>query len=223
MAIMEGMATTSSLIVGSATDPRSRVAFAKAHVGVQVVERADMPEVRDSAQDIGSKKDRDRLNAVLKFARSVMSHIDNDLVDRLNKITAGTVVPESDADFAFVAARQNVTFGNLARLLESWAVDPDRNVFRPDLLNVMVDGMRRTAEDGELKTSVLEVREAKRSKGRDVPALGIGSTLLLKGLEAERVIILDARSMSACNAYVALSQASKSVTVISKKSVIGRS
>ncbi|WP_294216229.1 UvrD-helicase domain-containing protein [uncultured Sphingomonas sp.] len=222
MAMLKGMMPPSALVVGSATDPASRVAFAKAHGGVQVVERADMPEVRDAAHDIGNKKDRERLNAVLKFAQSAMSHIDNDLVDRLNQITAGTVAPESDTDRAFVAARQNVTFANLARLLESWSEDPDRNVFRPDLLNVMVDGLRRANEDGELKTAVLEVREAKRSKGRDVPALGIGSTLLLKGLEAERVLILDAGSMNACNAYVALSRASKSVMVISDKSVIGR-
>lgn len=86
----------------------------------------------------------------------------------------------------------------------------------------MIDGMRRTSEDGELKTSVLDVREAKRSTGRNIPALGIGSTLLLKGLEAERVLVLDASSMNACNAYVALTRASKSVIVISDKSVIGR-
>jgi len=95
-------------------------------------------------------------------------------------------------------------------------------VFRPDLLAVMMDGMRRTPEDGDLKASVLDVREAKRSTGREVPPMGIGSTLLLKGLEAERVLILDASAMNACNAYVALSRASKSVTVIADKPVIGR-
>lgn len=107
-------------------------------------------------------------------------------------------------------------------MLELWASEPSRNVFRPDLLNVMVDGMRRTDEGGELKAAVIEVREAKRSKGRDIPVMGIGSTLLLKGLEAERVIVLDASSMNACNAYVALSRSSKSVTIISKMPVIGR-
>lgn len=222
MAVLKGFAAPSSLIVGSATDAASRVAFAKAHEGVQVVERADMPEVRDAADQIGSKQDLDRLNATLKFARSVMSGIDNDFVGRLNQLKGGTVAPESDADRAFLAARRSATFGNLARMLELWSIAPGRNLFRPDLLSVMIDGMRRTSEDGELKTSVLDVREAKRSSGRDVPALGIGSTLLLKGLEAERVLILEAGSMNACNAYVALSRASKSVIVISDRSVIGR-
>lgn len=221
MAVLRGIAAPSSLIVGSATDAAARVAFAKAHKGVQVVERADMPEVRDAADQIGSKQDLDRLNATLKFARSVMSGIDNDFVRKLNQLNGGTVAPESDADRAFLVARRSATFGDLARMLELWSTAPGRNLFRPDLLSVMIDGMRRTSEDGELKMSVLDVREAKRSSGRDIPALGIGSTLLLKGLEAERVLILDASSMNACNAYVALSRASKSVIVISDKSVIG--
>lgn len=105
MDVLKGLAASSSLIVGSANDPDSRVAFAKAHVGVQVVERADMPEVRDSAHDIGSKKDLDRLKAVLKFAQAVMSGIDNALVDRLNQLTAGTATSGSDADRAFLVAR----------------------------------------------------------------------------------------------------------------------
>lgn len=222
LARLKGMAAPSLLIVGSSTDPASRVAFAKAHDGVQVVERVDMPEVKDAADDIGSKQDLDRLNAVLKFARSVMSGIDNDFVGQLNQLNAGTAAPGSDADCAFLVARRAPTFGNLARILELWSTAPGRNLFRPDLLSVMIDGMRRTPENGDLKTSVLDVREAKRSAGRDIPAMGIGSTLLLKGLEAERVLILDASYMGACNAYVALSRASKSVTVISDKSVIGR-
>ena len=222
MAVLKGIAAPSSLIVGSSTDPASRVAFAKAHEGVQVVERADMPEVRDAADQIGSKQGLDRLNATLRFARSVMSGIDNDFVGQLNQLNGGTIAPESDADRAFLAARRSATFGNLARMLELWSTAPGRNLFRPDLLSVMIDGMRRTSEEGELKVSVLDVREAKRSSGRDIPALGIGSTLLLKGLEAERLLILDASTMSACNAYVALSRASKSVIVISDKSVIGR-
>ncbi|WP_343528593.1 UvrD-helicase domain-containing protein [Sphingomonas sp.] len=222
MAMLKGMSTPSSLIVGSATNSESRVAFAKTHHGVQVVERADMPEVRDAAHDIGGKTNLDRLYAVLRFAGSVMSGIDETLASRLDQIIAGTATPENDAEHAFLVALRNVTYGNLARVLESWSKESSRNVYRPDLLNVMIDGMRRTTEDGDLKAAVLEVREAKRSKGRDVPTMGIGSTLLLKGLEAERVVVLDAGSLNACNAYVALSRASKSITVISSRSVIGR-
>lgn len=222
MAALRSMAAPTSLVVGSSTNPASRVAFAKAHDGVQVVERADMPEVRDAADQIGGQQDLERLKKVLKFASSVMSGIDQAFVDRLNQLVAGTAAPADDAERAFLVARHSATFGNLARMLEFWSMVPGRRVFRPDLLAVMMDGMRRTSEDEDLKASVLDVREAKRSTGREVPPMAIGSTLLLKGLEAERVLILDASTMDACNTYVALSRASKSVTVISDKPVIGR-
>ena len=190
---------------------------------MQVVERADMPEIKDAAAEIGGEKDLKRLNKVLKFARSVMSGIDKPFVDRLNDLNAGRAVPSDDIERSFLSARQSATFGNLARMLESWRLTPGLRVFRPDLLAVMLDGMRRTTDDGDLKASVLSVREAKRSGGRQIPSMGIGSTLLLKGLEAEHVLILEAGAMNACNAYVALSRASKAITVISNKSVIGRS
>ena len=223
IATLRAIGTPTSLIVGSAIDPSSRVAFAKAHHGVQVVERADMPEIKDAAAEIGGEKDLKRLNKVLKFARSVMSGIDKPFVDRLNDLNAGRAVPSDDIERSFLSARQSATFGNLARMLESWRLTPGLRVFRPDLLAVMLDGMRRTTDDGDLKASVLSVREAKRSGGRQIPSMGIGSTLLLKGLEAEHVLILEAGAMNACNAYVALSRASKAITVISNKSVIGRS
>ncbi len=221
MAELAGLAPSTALIVGSSLDAASRVEFAKTYDGVQVVERADMPELAAAADKIGSEKELKRVIEVLRFARTVMSGIDKAFVDRLNDLASGREAPAEDSERIFLMARHGATFGNLARMLECWHKTPGWFVYRPDLLNVMMDGMRRTAEDGDLKASVLEVREAKRSKGRHIPALGIGSTLLLKGLEAERVIILDAGSMNACNAYVALSRASRSVTVISKNPVIG--
>ena len=222
MATLKALAAPTSLIVGSSLNPESRVAFAKQHEGVQVVERADMPEIPTAAALIGDTAGLERLNKALKFASSVMSGIDQPFVDRLSALIAGIVAPVDDADHTFLTARRNTTFGNLARMMEQWSIDPGRRVFRPDLLAVMIDGLRRTPEDGDLKATVLDVREAKRASGRQVPPMGIGSTLLLKGLEAEHVVVLDASAMNACNAYVALSRASKSIAVISSSAIIGR-
>lgn len=49
------------------------------------------------------------------------------------------------------------------------------------------------------------VREQRRYQGdRRITHRSIGSTLLLKGLECDHALILDAGSMSASNLYVAL-------------------
>lgn len=55
-----------------------------------------------------------------------------------------------------------------------------------------------------------------------MPRRGIGSTLLLKGLEADYGIILDATPLDAANLYVALSRGAGSVRVASQIRTIGR-
>jgi len=96
-----------------------------------VVERADMPEVRDAADQIGGQQDLERLKKVLKVANSVMSGIDQPFVDRLNQLVAGTAAPAEDAERAFLVARHSATFGNLARMLEFWSMVPGRRVSAP--------------------------------------------------------------------------------------------
>ncbi|EPW5277775.1 UvrD-helicase domain-containing protein, partial [Yersinia enterocolitica] len=68
------------------------------------------------------------------------------------------------------------------------------------------------------------IRERLRQEGdRRVPRRAIGSTLLLKGLEADHCLILNAqnRGMNAKHIYVALSRGAKSVTIFSNNQYIG--
>ena len=66
------------------------------------------------------------------------------------------------------------------------------------------------------------IREQRRHQGdRRIPTRAIGSTLLLKGLEADHALILDAGAMNAHNLYVALSRGAKSITVFSNNNIVG--
>jgi DNA helicase-2/ATP-dependent DNA helicase PcrA len=47
-----------------------------------------------------------------------------------------------------------------------------------------------------------------------------GTTLLLKGLEFDHAIVLDADDMNANNLYVALTRGSKTLTVVSKSRIL---
>jgi DNA helicase-2/ATP-dependent DNA helicase PcrA len=57
--------------------------------------------------------------------------------------------------------------------------------------------------------------------GRPLPKRAVGSTLLLKGLEAEVVVLLNIEGMSAQNLYVALTRGSMKLVVCSASPVIG--
>ena len=64
------------------------------------------------------------------------------------------------------------------------------------------------------------VREENRLVGRPLPKRAVGSTLLLKGLEAEVAVILNAGAMNARNLYVAMTRGSKLFEVCSQSAVL---
>ena len=61
--------------------------------------------------------------------------------------------------------------------------------------------------------AAVRVREENRAIGRQLPKNAIGSTLLLKGLEADHVVVLNAGKLDARKLYVAITRGAKSVTI----------
>lgn len=57
--------------------------------------------------------------------------------------------------------------------------------------------------------------------GRALPRRAVGSTLLLKGLEAEVVVILNGDSLNAANLYVAMTRGSMRLVVCSVNPLLG--
>lgn len=72
------------------------------------------------------------------------------------------------------------------------------------------------------KSTILDALEwclgARRSQ---LPKTAIGSTLLLKGLEADHVVVLNADKLDAKNLYVAMTRGAKTVTLCCKTQTIG--
>ncbi|RQM32194.1 hypothetical protein TN91_21870 [Rhodococcus ruber] len=66
-----------------------------------------------------------------------------------------------------------------------------------------------------MSIELVRVRERVRHGGRQSQLRVVSRTVLIKGLEYDHVIIANAADISdACNLYVALSRARKSVTII---------
>jgi DNA helicase-2/ATP-dependent DNA helicase PcrA len=76
--------------------------------------------------------------------------------------------------------------------------------------------------DQTMLDAASSIREQLRLRGdRRIPQRAIGSTLLLKGLECDHSLILNADSMNAQHLYVALSRGAKSTTVFSQCNLVG--
>lgn len=89
-------------------------------------------------------------------------------------------------------------------------------VYRPEVLHVL-KGALQTANQGEytFREAVVRARERNRHLGRPVARRAVGSTLLLKGLEADVAVVLNPAAMDARHLYVALTRGAKRLVVCS--------
>lgn len=70
--------------------------------------------------------------------------------------------------------------------------------------------------------AAVRMREQNRLVGRPLPQRAVGSTLLLKGLEAEVAVILNAGVLDARNLYVALTRGSQRLVVCSGSPILNQ-
>lgn len=210
------------LVIGDSRPVRNRLDFARANVGVQVIEPVDLADLITAAGEIGAAMHVPRLNATLRFVSKATAGVAGPLAERVNGLRRG----EAGAEATPVERICLRFFGggelaDVSELLERLRQTPGVHVYRPHLLAVMLAALSRALARGiGLREAAIAEREAHRVKGRPLPARGIGSTLLLKGLESEHAVVLNADPMNPQNLYVALSRASTSLTVFSSSPLV---
>ena len=168
----------------------------------------------------------DRLREVVDFAKRCMTAVEQN-------IPAGTVRGEH------VNIRANTRSPDAARSANAYLAEPCSNamaaflqelkdtvgikVVRVDLFNRALGVLRKHVLHPNL--SLAEAAEKYhgefRFKGRPVGRRRlIGTTLLVKGLEFDHAIVLDATSLSRRELYVALTRGARSLTIISASPVL---
>jgi hypothetical protein len=80
----------------------------------------------------------------------------------------------------------------------------------------MVEGQDGTT----FHAAAVSVREQSRALGRPLSRRSVGSTLLLKGLEADVSVILHADDLNSRNLYVAMTRGSRRLVICSKKNLL---
>ncbi|PTQ66736.1 UvrD-helicase domain-containing protein [Pseudomonas sp. GV071] len=88
--------------------------------------------------------------------------------------------------------------------------------FRPDIVRLCSRALRAVSGTFTFQEAVVRERERFRHMPRTMNSKSVGSTLLLKGLEADVAIILEPEKMNAKNLYVAMTRGSKQLIICSK-------
>lgn len=216
---------SSLLVIGDSRRPALRHSFASNARGIDVVEPVDLQDIMSLAASLDRLDGEDLASQLLEGLSSMMTGIGKaSLMKRIKIISAGNNKTEpTPIELAAVNLAINGSRASIANLLQTLELSPDTRIFRTGAFSVLKAAISLSLSD--LHTSIRHaaevVREHRRHQGdRRIPSHAIGSTLLLKGLEADHVLILDAGTMNRNNLYVALSRGAKSITAFSSNSVV---
>lgn len=211
------------LIIGDSTNPNSQRLFASQTPGAITVEAVDLRDLVAFARALDLTAGN-ALEVVLDFAQSTMTNVGaQELLRRVASLTRGTARNEANAvekaALTFVGAPTHRT---TAQLLEAIGAESGVRTYRPAVVRACMKALQLcAANDGmPFADAAVRMREQNRLLGRPLPRRAVGSTLLLKGLEADVVVILNAHRLSSRNLYVAMTRGSRMITVCSPTSTL---
>lgn len=211
------------LIIGDARNPRGRHQVTSQTPGATAVEAVDLGDLMGFARhfNVGAAN---ALEQLVHFASELMTQVGAaNLLGRVETIRQGRArTPPTPAEAAAVAFTEAPSLNGALQLLHELEHQPNARVFRPEMFNCCRSAMRAAAAGGgmTLLDAVLQARERNRHLGRPISRRAVGSTLLLKGLEADVAVILHPDLMDAPNLYVALTRGARRLVVCSPTAVL---
>ena len=213
----------SVLIIGDSRSPPRQRLFASQIPGAVTVEAVDLRDMVVFARDLDFTAPN-ALQLIVEFASSVMTNVGAaDLLRRVGVLERGAERREaSEVETLALGFKVAPSPETAAVLLSAISREGGVRTHRPAVLRACLKALN--ACDGAAGISfheaALAAREHNRLMGRPLPKRAVGSTLLLKGLEADVSVILDAAFLDAKNLYVAMTRGAHRLVVCSAASML---
>jgi hypothetical protein len=211
------------LIIGDSTDPRGQRRFARQVDGAVTVEAVDLRDLTDfgAALDLGKAG---ALSVVAGFAENLMSNFSaDDLLRSIASARAGTFGRAlSGIEQAAIGLEEKRSFLAVVDLLVAINRTGGVRCYRPAVLAAAQRALQLAGSTGgpSFRDATVAIREQSRLVGRPLAPRSVGSTLLLKGLEADVSVVLNAGVLNARNLYVAMTRGSRRVLVCSASPIL---
>ena len=204
------------LVVGDPINTNGRHQLTMQTPGATSVEAVDLRDLVNFARrfDLASPN---ALRQLVEFATSLMTGVDaTNLLARVETIRSGRALkPPTLAETAAVTFMSVPSYTTSIDLLQSLADKPGVRVYRPELLHCCISALRAAGVAGGFIGAAIQARERNRHQGRPLGRRAVGSTLLLKGLEADVAVVLEPERMTAQHLYVALTRGARLIVVCS--------
>lgn len=189
------------------------------------VEAIDTKDLYDFAAHVDARRGFARAVSIVDFAAKCMTAVKSELGtmrEALNKGRVPNVRKHRVQLLSLVGVCQDDSLPRVESALHSISEVSGAVVYRRELLREVAKAFSaiRVGDAHTLTDAAWLVRNRTRRRGRLLPAHAVGTTLLVKGLEFDHAVVLDADLYDVRNLYVALTRGSKSLTVISKSRLI---
>ena len=206
------------LVIGDSTSPTGQRQVASQSPGATTVEAADLRDLTVFGRNFDANSSSS-LPALVKFASELMTNLGGaELLRRVEFLSKGTARKDATgAEAAALAFKIAPSFATTLAAVRAFEDADGVRVYRPEVLHVLKGALLQSAIQGEgtFQETVVRARERNRHLGRPVTRRAVGSTLLLKGLEADVAVILNPIVMDARHLYVALTRGAKRLVVCS--------
>jgi DNA helicase-2/ATP-dependent DNA helicase PcrA len=211
------------LIIGDSMNPDGQRQFASQTPGAITVEAVDLKDLVAFARDFDLNAPN-ALERLATFAQSVMRNVGAaDLVRRVHSLQRGTARnPPTDAEAVALSFVRTPSYRVAVDVLVEIGKQGGVSAHRPAVLRASIRALQlcEGTEGLSFHDAAIRTREENRLVGRPLPKIAVGSTLLLKGLEAEVAVILNAGLLDARNLYVAMTRGSKVLTVCAPSPIL---
>lgn len=218
---------TAKIIILGDNRPANHRRIASQTAGAITVEAVDLRDLVDFANGVDFSDADAALRAVLNFAGSVMTNVgENDILSRVGSLLRGTArTLANGVEQAALAFRAEPSPRAASDLLSAVNSAPGVRAYRTGVLRAAYRALNQAdgSPGNTFAEAAIRVREQNRLVGRPLAKRSVGSTLLLKGLEAEVAVVLYADEMDARNLYVAMTRGSKKLVVCSRSQKLGPS
>ncbi|MCE4223639.1 UvrD-helicase domain-containing protein [Methylobacterium sp. C25] len=211
------------LIMADSTNPDAQRNFAGQIPGGVVVENVDMRDLVAFGEnfDLASPT---IVEHVISFAGSVMTNVGAAaMIQRLVTLRSGRArIAPTGAEEVALRFAEAPSYAAAADLLSVINSQGGVRAHRPAILRGAYDMLKACrGRDGVTPAdAATAVRERSRLVGRPLATRTVGSTLLLKGLEADVAVILNPSVMDHRHLYVAMTRGARQLIVCSSTPII---
>jgi DNA helicase-2/ATP-dependent DNA helicase PcrA len=211
------------IVIGESTSENRRSSLAQklAKQGFANIEAIGCKTLHSAATAIDKANGVARLKALLDFASKCMTGTDKAALEKaINARQEGRLLGKAKFGDLFHFVDAVIADGGDLAMLAFLQAMRDRQgsyLYRREMFFAMRSALQTKAARRlpTLSASVWEVQNKIRHAGRRLADRSIGSTLLVKGLEFDRAIVVSSETMTNKDWYVALTRATTRLRIIS--------